>query len=333
MNSENLVRSHWDRDDPDAVALLSEIAQALDSTVKGERAYRYERAVTELYGLPLRPSDGLTVPTRWETPARLAMEQAVANDDVGVEFFAFAICATSLRRAGNYEDLRQLLADHEASLAGVPLFAHYRAMAEIAYGSNPRLAVALATDAVKQLGDHAGAYHSLALAILDLAESGADAAKDRALERARSAIARAIRLDPAHPRFRLTRARIDRLMGRLEEARDDIIAARNDDRGADHDPERRRLYEYELLLVNAAMELNRRVGAIEKRVDDRVRGVEVRAAEIAGFITGVVALTISGANLAMSRTDALSAVLVLAVVAALVFGGAIALGFVLGRTS
>jgi tetratricopeptide (TPR) repeat protein len=255
-----------------------------------------------------------------------------AAGDLPAAFFAFAVLATSLRRARNFVALDELLDRCEGNLGSIPLFAHYRAMAENEKGYNPEKAVADARRAVELLGDHAGAQHTLALAILAMVDRGApERAATASLEEARSAVSVALRLDQENARFHLTQAQVYRHLGQIDDARREVLVARQADRDADRDPIRQRLYDYELLLINAASEPDRRVAEVEKRVEDRIQGVEVRSAEIAGFITGVVALAIGGAGSAIQQKDPGAAVVVLTAVAVLVFGGALILGLVLGR--
>jgi tetratricopeptide (TPR) repeat protein len=329
---DSVIERLWREHQGDPADLITRIGHDQDPFVKGQAAYRYERSATVLYGLPLRPSEPHVASTQWDAGALAALDAALAAGDRPAAFFAFAVLAISLRRARNFAALDELLDRCEMSLGIIPLFAHYRAMAENEKGYNPEKAVAAARHAVDVLGDHAGAHHTLALALLSLVDRGAPGpAAQTSLEAARSAVSVALRLDQENARFHLTQAQVYRHLGRIDDARREVLVARQADRDADRDPIRQRLYDYELLLINAASELDRRVAEVEKRVEDRVQGVEVRSAEIAGFITGVVALAIGGAGSAIQQKDPAAAVVVLTAVAILVFGGALVLGLVLGR--
>ena len=316
----------------DPVEILGALGATRDPTTTDEASYQYERDATDLYGLKMPAGLLSASPSRWEEPARREMVRARDANELPSEFFAFAVLATSLRRGGKLSELARLLDDQQGRFSECPLFEHFRVMAEVAAGHSPQITLEHAEAAARRLGRNAGAFHDLALAHAAMAEISDSAAAERNLKAAAISVSTAIRLKPQVARFRLTRARVYRLQGRLDAARDDVLSARQDDPDAEQDSERRRIYDNELLLVSASAELERRIGEIERRVDSRVAGVETRSAEIAGFLTGVVALTLTGTQLATNpNVTPTSAFLILIVVAVLVFGSALLLGLVLGR--
>ncbi len=327
-----IVETPWREHDGTPAELLAKVGAQLNAFAKGSEAYQYERRATEVYGLPLRPGEPHGPATRWDAPAQAAFDEARRAGNVRAAFFAFAVLATSLRRANNFGRLDELLEQAEPTLGPCPLFAHFTAMAEGAKGFNPDRALAEARRAIEVLGDHAGAQHTLALAILAQLDRGGDETRATALlEEARGAVDVAIRLDRDNARFHLTRAQVLRHLGRTEQARGELAIARQADKDADRDEVRRRLYDYELLLINASAEIDRKIGAMDKRVDERLAGVETRSAEIAGVIVGIVALAIGGISAAENQTTPEGAIAVLAAIAVLIFGGTLVLGLALGR--
>jgi tetratricopeptide (TPR) repeat protein len=329
---DSVAERRWREHNGDPVALLAQLGKEFDPAATGRLAYQYEREATRLYGLPLHPGGPDTEPTRWDAPARTALDAALKAGEQRSAFFAFSVLATSLRRASNFVDLDDLITKAAPDLSSFPLFDHFQAMAVNEKGYEPERAVIEANRAIKTLGDHAGAHHTLALALLatvDAGSEGQDAASR--LRLAESAVNVALRLDHENPRFRLTLGQVYRHLGRMVEARAAVLEARQMDQVANRLADRRRLYDYELLLINTAAELERRIGDVDKRVDERVRGVDLRVTEVAGFITGVVALAVGGANGATAQKSANDVVVVLVTTAVLVFGGALLLGLVLGR--
>jgi tetratricopeptide (TPR) repeat protein len=261
--------------------------------------------------------------------------------DASLRFLCLAVAFNGLRRAYQADEARGILERATTEFGNVPLFGHFLAMAlDGGSAADMRKGLAVAEKAHRELPDNAGAAHTCAVLIADLASREDLANKAEELDRALKLVDEAIALESTKGRFYHTRARIKRLLADYDGANSDIAKALELERDSNDAAERRGVY----LIERAMIEADRHISSFAKEARDSAKRLteeshtantelkretkelrktleasQIQAIEVIGFVTAILGLVMAtlGEIKGQSPQDALT---VLAGVAVLLFG-------------
>jgi tetratricopeptide (TPR) repeat protein len=227
--------------------------------------------------------------------ARLSADH---NASTEVRIFAAVTGATACRRSRRWAEGRDILGHVRELQRDYPILLHMYALTY--RGGEPaelRRGVRAAEEAYAKLPGNPGVAHSLAAFLTDIAYLDAESADNSAtLARALELVNEAIGLEPS-ARFYFTRAKINRKLGRFDDAKADLaIAMENEDpTSVDH---RHRIAEYmlESNLVDAdraTRHYNQRTKELMDSTEAKILSLDARIDEATARAAGAQLQTIS----------------------------------------
>jgi tetratricopeptide (TPR) repeat protein len=231
-------------------------------------------------------------------------------------FLATAIAFNGYRRDRQFSRARSLLESISPIYGGIPLLAHFQAMAMQGSGiEGLRRGVTWAEQAHRLLPDNPGATHTNAVAIADLCDAGGisdPAAERRELEGALLLVDDAIRVFPNRARFYHTRARIRRRLRDYDSARSDLDRAIEIEPRTDLDSrERIATYLIERSLVDSdravramideAQATSLKLTSQTELLRRDLAESQIKVVEVIGFVGAVLGLVIATGSTFGSR--------------------------------
>jgi len=309
---------------------IATLAQLLESP-SGSDAYDFERGCTQI---------AVTDPAAVEA----AKASWTGEPDPDRAFTLFSIAFNHYRRELDSKGMSATLARGRPRFGTLPLFKHYESMARIDGSVGDLLTgLELENDAIARMPDNAGALHTRALLISQLRAAGEG--DDALTKSAVRDVDRAIALHPGRGRFYATRARLRYELGDYEKAREDLASAiRLEDTSTTDARSRIQQYQVERSIADALSLMDRRmeqrvhekVGELDKKADSlqkKLEDSELRIVEVIGFVTAIIALVLSSAQIVSNMTNLSDALVVLTALAVILLASISVGAFILRRTT